>query len=31
LGNKSITPLFFRIQIDTLTGLLAIGECAQSA
>jgi len=30
-GNHSITPLFFRIHIDTLTGLQAKGECAQSA
>ena len=31
LGNQSITPLFFRIHVDALTGLVAIGECAQSA
>ena len=30
LGDHSITPLFFRIHIDSLTGLRAIGESAES-
>lgn len=30
LGDHSITPLFFRIHIDSMTGLRAIGESAES-
>ena len=28
LGNHSITSLFFRIHVDSMTGLLAISESA---
>jgi nitroimidazol reductase NimA-like FMN-containing flavoprotein (pyridoxamine 5'-phosphate oxidase superfamily) len=30
LGEDLITPLFFRIHIDSMTGLRAIGESAES-
>ena len=30
LGNHSITPVFCRIHIDTMTGLVAIGESPES-
>ena len=30
LGDHSITPLFFRIHIDSMTGLRAIGGSAES-
>jgi nitroimidazol reductase NimA-like FMN-containing flavoprotein (pyridoxamine 5'-phosphate oxidase superfamily) len=30
VGNHSITPLFFRIHVDAMSGLLAIDESAQS-
>ncbi len=30
LGDHAITPLFFRIQIDSMTGLRAIGDSAES-
>jgi nitroimidazol reductase NimA-like FMN-containing flavoprotein (pyridoxamine 5'-phosphate oxidase superfamily) len=30
LGDDAATPLFFRIHVDSITGLRAIGEAAQS-
>jgi hypothetical protein len=30
LGDELITPLFFRIHVDSLTGLYATGESAES-